>query len=390
MRNILKSKLRNENRILNHRELILEKISAANTDKPVERVGVIEFHPSDICDLNCFYCTYRSAIRSELQEERIFPFRMLGKITELEPKAIVIVGGGEPVLYKDGNRTFCDLVNYLSEHSSDLKLGLATNGTAIPEGEWMKHIQWVRVSVDAAQEKTFLILKDGNYSDRLDSILRYLEGPIENVGLGFLYNRFNFDEIPTIIENTYEYVTQNIGLQYTRKLNIQFRPTCPIESCDCPSKIYGEASVLMTPDLHEWWKERIRIVYKEIQDLKHKGLDYFINNNTNIYDITIKNAAVPLSTFRKCYVSLIRWIIRPNGDVYPCVMKASNKGAKIGNILRHSGKDLTNNMYRFYTLDDGYCAGVTECCRMIGKLNEIVRDNLYTSECHVDIDDPFF
>ena len=388
--NILIAKLRNKYRILNHMDLMFKKINSYKHKKLINKIGVIEFHPSDVCDLNCFCCTYRWAVKSKSKEGKIFPSSSLSKILELDPKAMVIVGGGEPVLYKEGNKTFKDLVSYFVRNKPEMRIGLATNGATIPKGDWMKHISWVRISMDAANENTFIMLKDGNYNKRMQNILEYLKSPIKYVGVGFLYSRFNFDEVSDVIKNICDYVSYNFSDQYPQKLNIQFRPTCPIESCECPSPFYKDNQLLVTPDLEPWWGKKVKEVKMKLSELKKdKKMEYFIDNNTNVSDFLVKNKKRKPPCFHKCYTSLIRWIIRPNGDVYPCVMKASNRGAKIGNILKDSLDTLSANAFRFYNLEIGYCNGPDECCRFAGGLNKIVEKNLYKTKYKLT-SDPFF
>ncbi|MHA1268185.1 MAG: radical SAM protein [Candidatus Helarchaeota archaeon] len=390
VKQVLDEKLRNKYRIFNHRDLILEKIKAYGEGKILNKVGVIEFHPSDICDLNCFYCTYRWAIRNMKKEEKIYPFNKLDKIVELKPKAIVIVGGGEPTLYKDGNKTLNDLINYFAENISNVKIGLATNGVFVPKGKWIEHLEWVRISIDAVDSENFAILKDGSFQSRIKSLIEYLQAPIKYVGVGFLYNRFNISYVPKAIQYFYNLVMYELDEDYIKKLNIQFRPTCPIESCNCPSRVYGEKSILMTPDLHEWWHKQMENINREIKRLKeHKKLADFIKCQTNMHEITIQKKIVELPHFEKCFTSLIRWVIRPNGDVYPCVMKVSNKEEKIGNILSESLDTLTERAFDFYNLNKEFCKGPSACCRMTGMLNELIEINLHNDLVEVH-DDPFF
>jgi len=391
MVNILDRKLRNKYRILNYKNLILEKIRAYNEKKIINKIGVIEFHPCDFCDLNCFYCTYRWVVKGLKKEEKIYPFDKLYKIVKLEPKAIVVSGGGEPTLYKDGNKTFNDLILYFAEEIPNVKIGLVTNGVFVPEGEWIKHVEWVRISIDATNSETFAILKDGPFQNRLNSLFKYLKSPIKHVGIGFIYNRFNITEIPKAIKFFYNLITYELGEDYIKKLNIQFRPTCPIESCNCPSKVYGDRSILMTPDLHTWWHRMLEKISIEINQLKRdKKMRDFIENQTNVHEITIQKKIVKIPSFRNCYISLIRWIIRPNGDVYPCVMKASNREKKIGNIIRDSLDDLTLKSYEFYKLKDNYCKGPEVCCRMTGILQELIETNLDKDFEKKIPADPFF
>lgn len=392
MPNILETKLRNKMRILYHIDLIERKIKACESGSPLNEIGVLEFHPSDICDLNCFYCTYRYSVKWGKPEDKMFPFDHLDRLVALKPKAIVIAGGGEPVLYRYQDQDFNDLIMFIVKNIPGVKIGLITNGMKVPPGEWINYVSWVRVSLDAATTRTFQALKDGRFEDRIASIIKYLQSPIEHVGIGFLYNRFNIHEIPNFIKLIYEIVINTLGDSYLKKLNMQFRPTCPQESCDCPSEIYRKSGILPTPDLHEWWHEELRNIERKIELLKNQDgmLKVFIENNTNLHEVLgKKREKVRIPVFKHCYVALVRWILRPNGDIYPCVMKASNMNAKIGNILKDPIEELNKKACKFYNLEKDWCDGPPSCCRVSGVLNEIV-EKFFQGETFEIPDDPFF
>ena len=62
--------------------------------------GLLEFHITDTCDLNCIECHYRSKSLATFPFDHIETF-----ITTLNPKAITITGGGEPNVYHNNNKT---------------------------------------------------------------------------------------------------------------------------------------------------------------------------------------------------------------------------------------------------------------------------------------------
>ncbi|EMS72001.1 radical SAM protein [Ruminiclostridium cellobioparum] len=387
---ILNGRLRNTYRILNHRGLMERKIQAYNQNKFVHEIGVIELHPTDRCDLQCFYCTYGSNNRMHTNNSTVqdFPYEMLEKVNRVNPKAIVFAGGGEPLIYNYKGKTFEDIVYYFKKSLPDTKLGLITNGTKIPSQDCIKELDWVRVSVDALDKDTFSALKGGVFEKRLQTIFQYALSPVQNIGIGFLYNRFNYKQIPYFIKEIYDIVMGELGEDYLRKINIQFRPTCPIESCMCPSDNYRDA-ILMTPDKQEWWKEMSQYIITTIKTLsKYKKMERFVREQTNVYEITKEKKEHSLD-FNHCYVAMLRWTIRANGDIYPCVIKASNQNAIMGNLFTSSLKELFSMEQKIYTLQPEYCTGPDECCRIGGVSNEIAEKHRLT-DLSVETDDYFF
>lgn len=134
----------------------------------------------------------------------------------------------------------------------------------------------------------------------------------------------------------FEEVFNKAGQSVRNNLNLQFRPTCRIESCKCPSPIYKDDSTIMVYDKTSTeWGDTVKKMIDEIGANSNKGFQKFIKNNTNLnQDTSIKhNNSNPLFhynnhqplKFDKCYISLARTIVRANGDMYPCVIKASNE-----------------------------------------------------------------
>ncbi|MBI5000538.1 MAG: hypothetical protein HZB92_03290 [Euryarchaeota archaeon] len=383
--NILKNKLRNKSRVLNHLPLIRKNVNNIRRGKMIG-IGLIEFHCTDYCDLNCFYCTYRS------RDPFHFPYNKLNKILDLNPKGIVISGGGEPTLYPSGRHSFADLINYFKVKNKDIKLGLTTNGAFVPRGDWKKNLSWIRISIDASTENTFKSLKDGEYQTRMNTLLEYLCEPIPYVGVGFVYNRFNITEIASFIEKIFYFVSNNLGTAYLDKLNIQFRPCCPIQSCICPSPRYHEYSILMTPDMLTWWRNSMKEEIRRIETLrKHKLIKNFIDKNTNFWELLVVSKIKTMPKFNNCYLSLIRFLIRANGNIYPCVMKASNKTPPIGNLLKDDLGMINHRQKGFYRLDSTLCLGATSCCRLDGIKNSIIEAHYTLSRTYsIEDMDPFF
>ncbi len=112
----------------------------------------MEFHPSDVCNLTCSGCTYGHDDPERKPPPINFPFEGIKKISRMKPKSMVIIGGGEPTLYRNGKYHFQNVVEEICSTNPDITLALVTNGTYRPEGDWPNKLDWIRLSLDAATE----------------------------------------------------------------------------------------------------------------------------------------------------------------------------------------------------------------------------------------------
>ena len=112
--------------------------------------GHIELHPTDVCDHKCVGCYYAD------KGTDVMPLEYVPKILKTyRPKSVVLVGGGEPTLYRYKNYYFGDLVAEIKRTDPRIQIGLVTKGTHIPPGDWQKDLNWIRVSIDSATPETF-------------------------------------------------------------------------------------------------------------------------------------------------------------------------------------------------------------------------------------------
>lgn len=361
-------KLRQNERILNHLDIMENKINGSYIP-----IGLLEFHPYDKCPLSCLFCTYHK------DKSDVFKYDNLDKLKIFDPRAIVISGGGEPVYYNDGKYKFDDLVKKIRLMFPNAQLGLTSNGQYMPEGTWYNEFDWVRVSVDTDNEKTFKIIKDGKLSNSINTLQQMMETPIKHVGAGFVYSRFNIEEIYGFLKLIYKEVYLKTSPEKRDKLNIQFRPTCMIQSCDCPSESYKSTGQLMVPDKKEWWKEYVESELKKIFATNDYEFQDFVLEHSNLNKETLFNIKNNKPNFEKCWNSLARILVRANGDMYPCVMRACNNSKPIANILNYNDENtIYYNQMLYHNLSEGYCNGAESCCRLDGQKNEIVNEYVKT------------
>ena len=94
-------------------------------------------------------------------------------------------------------------------------------------------------------------------------------------------------------------------------------------------------------------------------------------NNTNLLNV-LTNTGERTLNFTHCYSTLARWLIRADGNIYPCVMKATNEGLPVGNLSSLSVAEINNNLKGYYDLSPEFCRGCEVCCRLAGVVNETV------------------
>ncbi|MBW2597786.1 MAG: radical SAM protein [Deltaproteobacteria bacterium] len=102
--------------------------------------------------------------------------------------SVILLGGGEPTLYKD----FGEIVNYIK--SIGLQLGIVTNGSRLGRvakvAALLEKHDWVRVSLDAASQETFVKLHRPKTHVTLDDILhsaREVKMHNPNISLGYSF-----------------------------------------------------------------------------------------------------------------------------------------------------------------------------------------------------------
>lgn len=361
-------KLRRHERVLNHVDIIKEKLGGTTENKV--KVGLLEFHPYDCCPLSCLYCTYHK------NKSAVYPFEQFERLKVFDPRAIVVTGGGEPVYYTHGKYKFNDVIMKLREIFPKAKIGVTSNGQYLPEGNWQNEVEWIRISLDTDNESTFKKIKDGSLESSMNTLKQLLKGPIKYVGAGFIYSRFNVDEVYRFLRKIYNEVYLELKEEGAEKLNIQFRPTCMVNSCNCPSESYLSTGQLMVPDNKEWWNEYVNEQKKLIFNDKDDEFVKFVLEHSNIDKdrLFVVNNKQP--KFDKCWLSLIRAMVRANGDIFPCVMRACNNAKPIENIL--TCKNLDNiylGQLLYHNLKDDYCKGCDACCRIDGQKNVILDKN---------------
>jgi len=329
--------------------------------------GHIEFHPTDFCDHECVGCYYKD------RGNDVMPFEYFRKILSIyNPRSVVLVGGGEPTLYKYKDKGFADIVSEIKKYDPGIQIGVVTKGTHIPGGDWQRHIDWIRVSIDSSTPETFFMSKKRDaFHKVLDNYFAYLQGPIPHVGLGYLLWSRNIHETHGLVELVYNIARKKYP-SLMEKMNIQFRPMRP--GVDVPEKIrknHVSQDMICTK---EQVKEAVSYFDRCLED--DTGLSKFILNNTNWEKVSEGNDFRAGKPFDKCYYCMSFKIFRPTGEVYPCFVRVSDPEYLLGNFTDPSGDELLKiNLlpFLFFNKLREFCS--EDKCRM-AWLNNIAEDGM--------------
>lgn len=120
--------------------------------------------PTDLCNFKCSFCSVQHRAGDSMTMAQIRNY--IDQLVPLGLKAVIISGGGNPLLFRDGDDDFNSLVEYL--YDCGLEIGLITNGLPLVKGlhgrmiwrgvlvETLDKLTWVRISLsgwDHAQDR---------------------------------------------------------------------------------------------------------------------------------------------------------------------------------------------------------------------------------------------
>jgi sulfatase maturation enzyme AslB (radical SAM superfamily) len=295
----------------------------------------VEFHPSDICNEACRGCTYGHDEAAHKPPAVCFPYYRLYELAKLQPRAMTIVGGGEPLLYKDGTKGFADLMNSLRNQLPLCRFGLITNGTLIPPGGWFHHFDWVRFSVDAASPQTYAKVRGRNlFHLVVRNFFAILDGSeIPQVNIGFVFSRENIGEAPDAAHFFYEQVRSHRPEALDR-LHIEYRPLRK-DSKDEGRTDFPEAVT----------EQDIAACFSRFTDLARddKPFQKFLGSQTNMEIIGRGNTHKQVA-FEHCGFSSIFRLVRADGEMRPCCMRLFDPEFYLGNLLLDPPESIALNI----------------------------------------------
>ena len=287
---------------------------------------VVEWDTTEVCNLACPGCISEDLVASSnsFTTERLLS--IAGELADLGVKAVVLIGGGEPLAHPAAG----ELIRFLGTH--DVRVGITTNGFFIPRylDEIAQYASWTRISMDAATSEMFQRLrpaKDG--SSKFDQIVQAMRdlAKVKKGTLGFSYLiRTEADGfgLPSNIGEIYDaaLLARDIGCDY-----FEVKPSYAYTG--------GQPHALV-----EHSHERMAEARREVARLEGLDTDTF----KVIRAITLEDSLHCVETpqekdYHFCPAAHLRTLICPSG-VYVCPYWRGKTPFRIGNAQTEHIADI--------------------------------------------------
>ena len=358
----------------------LSKADVANRLREYVTIRHMEFHPSDRCNLACQDCTYGHDDPERKPPPTNFAFYEISKIAQMKPRSMVIIGGGEPTLYKSAKHRFQEMIDEICTTNPGIVLALVTNGTYKPSGDWPNRMSWIRVSLDAATQDTYAAFRGRPMFNRvIQTYLSYLDSDARYVGISFLFARSNIHEYAAVARFIFELVKAEKP-HALHKVNIQYRPLRRN-----PHRYHEPFTQAVT-------REQMERAVHQVLELAGASCDMkaFLRNQTNIAAILGGNSHPP-HAFSRCYYSQTFRIVRANGDLRPCFIRVSEPDFLLGNIHTDTLETIALNTLYVGARRKPHCAP-NDCrqCHVNYTFEQGLKGNLRPSASPEMLADPMY
>jgi MoaA/NifB/PqqE/SkfB family radical SAM enzyme len=152
------SKLRQASVVKRLKEYIKWQRGAEDYDSvaPLPHFGPVSINLdlTSSCNFACPHCVDSTIINTGASLKLTTVRETLDTLTERGLLSVILLGGGEPTLHKD----FPTIVRYIKQKG--LQLGIVTNGSRLSQvadiADLLEEEDWLRISLDAGSEETFV------------------------------------------------------------------------------------------------------------------------------------------------------------------------------------------------------------------------------------------
>ena len=172
----------------------LDKVESYFNNKNPDPI-TIEIDPSNSCNHSCSFCIsghlhlqkYKGTefFNRTILEKECFE-KLIKELVTTNIQAINWTGGGEP------------------KNNSNIEMGMFTNGSMLKKFDlfetFSKSLSWIRISIDAGEEKTYNDLRKTNNSNNFKVVIENIKKLIETkkkikskivIGVGFVVTKDN-------------------------------------------------------------------------------------------------------------------------------------------------------------------------------------------------------
>jgi len=304
-------------KVLNHFDKLKAVAQGENTS-PI----TVEIDPSNRCNHACKWCVSALSHTGEYIELECFE-RLVSEFKHMGVQSVVLKGGGEPTIHPQ----FPDLIQSLQNNS--LSIGLITNGTLLRPGSLeaiQDHVDWARISLDAANPKTHHAIHGTKDFQRIIDNVTWLAKHASRtlVGLNFVAEPRNISEIEAFARMGRDLGAAYISLRY----------------------VFDPASSLSTVD-------RLALS-DQVRLAKALETDSFRVMIGNLDEACLDTDTPPFPSGERCLGPNLVGVVGAEGEVYACCFLRGNKSFSFGNVNEQSFSGIWNSKRRREVMERVY------------------------------------
>ena len=306
---------------------VVERLKQNQIDE--SRPWVIELDPTTACNLACHGCISANLLnQGGFKRERIK--ELAKEFYEIGVKAVVLIGGGEPMAHPE----FGTLVDYFYNH--DIHVGVTSNGTLIDKylESLAYRTKWVRISVDAGCSEIFQeyrphVSGKSQFNKVIEGMKKISKIKKTKLGYSFLVlEKQGADR--TKSESGNNYVETNAtdifkAAKLAKEIGCDYFEVKP--SFD-PFHFLNDTSKLMT-----------NIIKSELDLCKSLVDDNFNIISPYTLEKTMDGEKKQEKNYSKCLTAEMRTVLSPSG-AYVCPYHRGNTNLKIGDPTVESLRDI--------------------------------------------------
>jgi MoaA/NifB/PqqE/SkfB family radical SAM enzyme len=300
---------------------------------------VVEFDPTTACNLGCPECISGSLLGAGGFSSSAID-DILASFVELGVKAVVLIGGGEPMMHPRIEH----IINYLYENN--IHIGITTNGLFIESHLDLvaTKVSWLRVSVDASCDDTFRQVRpDKKGNSQFDALLKQMRllGSYSGRTCTFGYSML-------LLTRTNEKTGE---VEFTNANEI-YNAASLAKSLGCdyfevkPSFDANHFHIMQPNHLMKEAKNQLECAQAELTSDSFRIL-----TATNLFEILECNPTQQPKSYSQCPVTRLRTLVSPSG-VFPCPYFRGDVTRSYGNPMHTSLKQIWNSEQMKDTLEN--------------------------------------
>ena len=328
-----------------HQKIVVDTIKKMNWENGSEAPIVVEFDTTEACNLLCPGCISENVMQGKRAFSRKRLLELADEMVSSNVKAVILIGGGEPLAHPNVGEFIETLGRY------GIEIGITTNGTFIDRyiDVIAKYASWTRVSMDAGTKEGFNKVRPSKsgineFEHIVGNMKRLCEMKTGRAGYSFLIRtkkdgfgiESNVDELWKAA-----LLAKEIGCDY-----FEVKPSYNF--------VGGANHSLVIHDRDDMEKAKC-----EIEKLEDLETDKFkIVKAINLEDSLRCVEKKQIKDYCTCMVSQLRTLITPSG-VYICPYWRGKDEYKIGDVVEDSFKNMWNSERRKEVIKK--CNPSTQC-----------------------------